>query len=96
MTLLVKDANTTVQSLSTQSDAQGNLVPVHVPAAVAGGVATPVSAVAPLPVINAAGAPAIEPRLAALAAVEAELVTAGDAQLRFHSGPALRVPAPAA
>jgi len=60
MTLLVKDANTTVQSLSTQSDAQGNLVPVHVPAAVAGGVATPVSAVAPLPVINAAGAPAID------------------------------------
>ncbi len=60
MTLLVKDANTQVQSLSTQSDAAGNLASVHVPAAVAGGVATPVSASAPLPVINAAGAAAAD------------------------------------
>ena len=60
MTLLVKDANTAVQSLSTQTDAQGNLAPVHVPAAVAGGIATPVGAAAPLPVINAAGAPALD------------------------------------
>jgi hypothetical protein len=58
MSLLVKDANSAVQSLSTQSDASGNLVPVHVPAALAGSVATPVSATAPLPVVNAAGAAA--------------------------------------
>lgn len=58
MTLLVKDANTAVQSLSTQADAAGNLVPVHVPAALAGSTATPVSASAPLPVVNAAGTPA--------------------------------------
>jgi hypothetical protein len=60
MTLLVKDANTAVQSLSTQQDAQGNLVPVHVPAAVAGGVAIPAATTAPLPVINAAGAAALD------------------------------------
>lgn len=56
MTLLVKDANTAVQSLSTQVDAQSNLVPVHALAAVSGSVAVPVSASAPLPVINAAAA----------------------------------------
>ena len=60
MTLLVKDANTTTQSISTQVDAAGNLVPVHVPAAIAGGVATPVGQTAPLPVINAAGSAAID------------------------------------
>jgi hypothetical protein len=60
MTLLVKDANTAVQSLSTQQDAQGNLAPLHVPAVLAGGIATPVSPAAPLPVINAAGAPALD------------------------------------
>ena len=32
MTLLVKDANTTVQSLATEVDGNGNLVPVHAPA----------------------------------------------------------------
>ena len=60
MTLLVKDANTTTQSISTQADIAGNLVPVHAPAAIAGGVATPVGPNAPLPVINAAGAVAID------------------------------------
>lgn len=60
MSLLVKDANTAIQSLSTQADAQANLVPVHVPAAVAGGVAAPVSSAAPLPVVNAAGAAAVD------------------------------------
>lgn len=60
MSLLVKDANTAVQSLSTQADAQANLVPVHVPAALAGGVAAPVSSTAPLPVVNAAGAAAVD------------------------------------
>lgn len=60
MTLLVKDANTQVQSLSTESDAAGNLAPVHVTAADVGGVAMPVSASAPLPVVNAAGAAATD------------------------------------
>ena len=60
MTLLVKDANTTTQSISTQTDIAGNLVPVHAPAAIAGGVATPVGPTAPLPVINAAGSAAID------------------------------------
>ena len=44
MTLLVKDANTTIQSLSTEPDGSGNLVPVHAPASVAQGVASPVGA----------------------------------------------------
>ena len=40
MTLLVKDANTTIQSLATEPDGSGNLVPLHAPASVvAGGVA---------------------------------------------------------
>ena len=55
MTLLVKDANTTTQPISTQADVAGNLVPVHAPAAVVGGVATPVGPTAPLPVVNTAG-----------------------------------------
>jgi hypothetical protein len=60
LTLLVKDANTTTQPISTQSDVAGNLVPMHSPAAVIGGIATPVSPTAPLPVINTAGAAAID------------------------------------
>src|SRR5260221_2914848 len=57
MTLLVKDANTTVQSLATGLDGNGNLVPVHAPAATdAQGVSTPVGRQNPLPVINTAGA----------------------------------------
>ena len=55
MTLLVKDANTTVQSLSTEIDGSGNLVPVHAPASVIAGVASPVGPGNPLPVINTAG-----------------------------------------
>jgi hypothetical protein len=55
MTLLVKDANTTVQSLSTELDAGGNLVPLHAPASVSAGVASPVGPQNPLPVINTAG-----------------------------------------
>ena len=58
MTLLVKDANTTTQSLATGLDSSGNLVPLHAPAALVAGIATPVSSAAPLPVINAAGSPA--------------------------------------
>ncbi|HTV88004.1 MAG TPA: hypothetical protein VME41_03215 [Stellaceae bacterium] len=60
MTLLVKDANTTVQSLSTVADANNNLVPVHAPAATSAGVAAPVGPQNPLPVINAAGAAAAD------------------------------------
>ena len=59
MTLLVKDANTTVQSLSTVADGNGNLVPVHAPASTnAQGVATPVGPQNPLPVVNTAGSAA--------------------------------------
>jgi len=53
--LLVKDANTTTQSLSTGFDSSGALVPVHAPAAIVAGIATPISSAAPLPVINTAG-----------------------------------------
>jgi hypothetical protein len=55
VTLLVKDANTTTQPVSTGLDSSGNLVPVHAPAAIVAGIATPVSSMAPLPVINTAG-----------------------------------------
>ena len=56
MTLLVKDANTTIQPLSTELDGNGNLVPVHAPASTnAQGVASPVGPQNPLPVVNAAG-----------------------------------------
>lgn len=60
MTLLVKDANTTTQPLSTGLDSSGNLVPMHAPASIISGVATPVSIAAPLPVINTAGSAAID------------------------------------
>ena len=61
MTLLVKDANTTVQSLSTEVDGNGNLVPVHAPALTnAQGVSSPVGPQNPLPVINGAGSPATD------------------------------------
>ena len=75
MTLLVKDANTTTQSISTQSDVTGNLVPVHTPAAISGGVATPVGPSAPLPVINTVGTAAIDG--------SGTVVTGGMAQTMF-------------
>ena len=56
MTLLVKDANTVIQSLSTELDGNGNLVPLHAPASVSAGVAIPVGPANPLPVINTAAA----------------------------------------
>ena len=57
MTLLVKDANTTVQSLATAVDGSGNLVPLHVPAIADGqGGAAAVGAQNPLPVVNTATA----------------------------------------
>jgi hypothetical protein len=56
MTLLTKDANTTVQSLSTVVDGNGAFVPMHAPASVnTQGVAAPVGPQNPLPVINTAG-----------------------------------------
>lgn len=59
MTLLVKDANTTIQPLATEIDGNGNLVPVHAPASTnAQGVSSPVGPQNPLPVINTAGATA--------------------------------------
>ena len=59
MTLLVKDANTTVQALSTVTDGNGNLVPLHAPASTnAQGVASPVGPQNPLPVVNTAGSAA--------------------------------------
>ena len=55
MTLLVKDANTVVQSLATESDGNGNLVPLHAPATTsAQGVSTAVGPQNPLPVTNTA------------------------------------------
>ena len=60
MTLLVKDANTQVQSLSTQSDIAGSLVCLNVPASVVAGVAQPNSRAAPLAVMNTAGSSAVD------------------------------------
>lgn len=76
MTLLVKDANTTIQSLATAVDGSANLVPVHAPAATdAQGVATPVGPQNPLPVINAAGSAAADG--------SGTLATGGSAQTLF-------------
>src|SRR6266702_349749 len=76
MTLLVKDANTTVQSLATAVDSNGNLVPVHAPATTnAQGVSTAVGPQNPLPVINAAGAVASDG--------SGTLATGGSAQTLF-------------
>jgi hypothetical protein len=59
MPLLVKDANTSVQSLSTVTDGSGNLVPLHAPAVTnAQGVASPAGPQNPLPVVNTAGSAA--------------------------------------
>jgi hypothetical protein len=61
MTLIVKDSNQQPQNIATAADAAANLVPVHAPASLDGnGVATPVRATNPLPVMNTAGAPAID------------------------------------
>jgi|SRR5579884_331138 len=55
MTLLVKDANTAVQSLATGTDGTGSLVPLHAAASTdATGLATPVGPQNPLPVVNTA------------------------------------------
>ncbi|HVB18342.1 MAG TPA: hypothetical protein VNF04_17560 [Stellaceae bacterium] len=76
MTLLVKDANTTVQSLSTEIDGGGNLVPVHAPASTdTQGVSTPVGPQNPLPVVNTAGSAASDG--------SATVATGGSAQSLF-------------
>src|SRR5712691_11477223 len=75
MTLLVKDANTTVQSLATAVDGNGNLVPVHAPASTNAEVSTPVGPQNPLPVINTAGAAASDG--------SGTLATGGSAQTLF-------------
>src|SRR5436190_6351134 len=76
MTHLVKDANTTVQSLATEVDGNGNLVPVHAPATTnAQGVSTAIGPQNPLPVINVAGAVASDG--------SATLATGGSSQTLF-------------
>jgi hypothetical protein len=61
MTLIVKDANTTVQSLSTVVDQSANLVPLHAPGSVnASGVAAPVGPQNPLPVVPTTVVPAAD------------------------------------
>ena len=77
MTLLVKDANTTTQPISTQADVAGNLVPVHAPAAMVGGIATPVGPTTPLPVINTGGAAAIDGSGTVVAGGTAQTLFAG-------------------
>ena len=77
MALLVKDANTTIQPISTQSDVAGNLVPVHAPASVVGGIATPVGPTAPLPVINTGGAVAVDGSATVAAGGTAQTLFAG-------------------
>jgi hypothetical protein len=77
LTLLVKDANTTTQPISTQTDVAGNLVPVHAPAAVVGGIATPVGPTAPLPVINTGAAAAIDGSATVIVGGTAQTLFAG-------------------
>jgi hypothetical protein len=77
MTLLVKDANSTAQPISTQSDIAGNLVPVHVPASVIAGVATPVSAANPLPVSVAEGTVSIDGSTTIVSQTVAQTLFAG-------------------
>jgi hypothetical protein len=76
MTLLVKDANTTIQSLATGVDGNGNLVPLHAPAMTdAQGIASAVGPQNPMAVINAAAAAASDGSGA--------VATGGSAQLLF-------------
>ena len=77
MTLLVKDANTTTQPISTQSDVAGNLVPMHASAAVLGGIATPVGPTTPLPVVNTAGSAAVDGSGTVAAGGTAQVLFAG-------------------
>jgi hypothetical protein len=74
---LVKDANTTTQPISTQTDVAGNLVPVHAPATVVGGIATPVGPTTPLSVINTSGIAAIDGSATVVAGGTAQTLFAG-------------------
>ena len=58
MSLAVRDANTVTQNISTQVDAQNNLVPVNTPAVLSNNIAVPISTSSPMPVISTAGAAA--------------------------------------
>lgn len=61
MTLVLKDGNQQFVNVSTVADLGGSLVPMHTPAGLdANGVANPVRATNPLPVINTAGAVAVD------------------------------------
>jgi hypothetical protein len=76
MTLLVKDANTAVQSLATESDGNGNLVPLHAPAVTnTQGVSSPVGPQNPLPVTNTAAVGASDG--------SGTVATGGSAQMLF-------------
>ena len=78
MTLLVKDANTTTQSIGTQPDATANLAIEHALCVMVGGVATPVGT-GP----GTASVP-VEPVAAAAALDGSGTITAGGtAQLLF-------------
>jgi hypothetical protein len=77
MTLLVKDANTQTQSLSTGADASGNLVPLHGAGVTVAGIVQPVQATQPLPVINAAGSAALDGSGTIAAGGAAQLLFAG-------------------
>jgi hypothetical protein len=60
VTILINSATSpTTIAISSQPDIAGAQAPVHVPASVIGGVATPVSTANPLPVEVAAGSPAV-------------------------------------
>ena len=84
MPLLVKDANTQVQSLSTGVDGTGNLVPLHIPATLVGGVAMPASAGAPLPVVNIATNPAVDGSAMIIAGGSAQPLFGGAASINGY------------
>ena len=78
MTLLIKDANTAVQSLSIVTDGSGNMVPVHAPASTdTQGVSTPVGPQNPLPVVNTAGSAASDGSAAVAAGGSAQTLFGG-------------------
>ncbi len=77
MALAIKDAFQATQTLSTEADAQANLVPVHAPASTVAGVSTPVGPTAPLPVINTAGALAVDGSATITSATVAQTLFAG-------------------
>ncbi|HVC50509.1 MAG TPA: hypothetical protein VND87_00660 [Stellaceae bacterium] len=78
MTLLIKDANTAVQSLSIVTDGSGNMVPVHAPASTdTQGVSTPVGPQNPLPVVNTAASAASDGSNAVAAGGSAQTLFGG-------------------